>query len=476
MQQIKPDIIESLSLLKKDTKFNNNDKNNIIQKYEYKTQSNQNKNIKKNVWIEAYGCSANIADSEIISGMLKSHGYNIVNYDDDADLNIIVTCSVKDSTEHKMLSRIKQLTLNNKPLIVAGCLPKTERKKIEKINSKVSLLGPNSIDKIIDSANFTLSNHKTVFLENSSIEKINLPKIRTNKSISIVEIASGCLSNCSFCQTKISKGRLKSYRPGSIVSQIKDDINDGCNEIWLTSTDNGCYGKDINSNLVELIKLCTELEGNYKLRIGMMNPMYLPDILHDLISLYKNEEKVFKFIHIPVQSGSNKILKQMYRGHDVEIFKNAVHEFRKSIPEITIATDIIVGFPNESDEDFKYTMDLITETEPDIVNISKYSQRSGTVSSKLKNIPSDQKKSRSTFLHNLSRNISRKRNSLWKGWIGDVYINEISKKLIQGRNYAYKSIIINNAENLNLSLGQIIKAKVVDYSQYSLFAEPLIFN
>jgi tRNA A37 methylthiotransferase MiaB len=204
--------------------------------------------------------------------------------------------------------------------------------------------------------------------------------------------------------------------------------------------------------------------------------MYLSEILYDLISLYKNEEKIFKFIHIPVQSGSNKILRQMYRGHDVNIFKNAVYEFRKSIPEITIATDIIVGFPNESDQDFKFTMDLISETEPDIVNISKYSQRSGTVSSKLKNISSEQKKFRSKILHNLSRNISRNRNSSWKNWIGDVYIDEITNTLVQGRNYAYKSIIINNAKKLNLNIGQIIKVKVVDSSQYSLFAESLDFN
>ncbi|HVP81716.1 MAG TPA: MiaB/RimO family radical SAM methylthiotransferase, partial [Nitrososphaeraceae archaeon] len=289
----------------------------------------------------------------------------------------------------------------------------------------------------------------------------------------IVEIASGCLSNCSFCQTKISKGNLKSYRPGSIISQIKHDIKDGCNEIWLTSTDNGCYGKDINSNLVELLKLCTQLEGNYKLRIGMLNPMYLTEILYDLISVYKTEDKIFKFLHIPVQSGSNKILKQMYRGHDVKIFKKAVYEFRKSIPEITIATDVIVGFPNESEEDFKLTIDLITETEPDIINISKYSQRSGTVSSKLKNISSNQRKLRSTILHGLSRDISRRRNTLWEGWIGDVYIDEIKNTLVQGRNYAYKSVIINNTDTSNLNVGQIIKVKVVDSSQYSLFAEGL---
>ena len=372
-----------------------------------------------------------------------------------------------------MLHRIKQLTVDNKPLLVAGCLTKTERKKIEKINPNVSLLGPNSLDRSVEAVNLTFSNNKIVFLDDSSAEKVNLPRLRVNKSISIVEIASGCLSNCSFCQTKISKGNLKSYRPGSISSQIKNDVKDGCNEIWLTSTDNGCYGKDINSNLVELLKLCTQIEGNYKLRVGMLNPMYLSEILHDLISIYKNEEKIFKFLHIPVQSGSNKILKQMYRGHDIEIFKKAIDEFRKSIPEITIATDVIVGFPNETEEDFKLTMDLIKESEPDIINISKYSQRSGTVSSRLKNISSDQKKLRSTILHNLSRDISRRRNTLWEGWIGNVYIDEIKNTLVQGRNYAYKSVIINNADKSNLNVGQIIKVKVTDSSQYSLFGEGL---
>ena len=471
MQKLKPDLIEYISILKKDVKINNYD---IISKLDNKIKPNRN--TKKNVWIEAYGCSANIADSEIIAGTLNSHGYNIVNCIDDSDLNIIVTCSVKDSTEHKMLHRIKQLTVDNKPLLVAGCLTKTERKKIEKINPNVSLLGPNSLDRSVEAVNLTFSNNKIVFLDDSSEEKVNLPRLRVNKSISIVEIASGCLSNCSFCQTKLSKGNLKSYRPGSIISQIKNDVKDGCNEIWLTSTDNGCYGKDINSNLVELLKLCTQLEGDYKIRVGMLNPMYLSEILYDLILVYKNEEKIFKFLHIPVQSGSNKILKQMYRGHDIKIFKKAVYEFRKSIPEITIATDVIVGFPNETEEDFKLTMDLIKEYEPDIINISKYSQRSGTVSSRLKNIPSDQKKLRSTILHSISREISKKRNTLWKGWIGNVYIDEITNTLVQGRNYAYKSVIINNSDTLNLSVGQIIKVKVVDSSQYSLFAEFLEFK
>src|SRR5680860_1575121 len=128
MQKLKPDLIEYISILKKDVKINNYD---TISSLDNKIKSHRNS--KKNVWIEAYGCSANIADSEIIAGTLNSHGYNIVNCIDESDLNIIVTCSVKDSTEHKMLHRIKKLTVDNKPLIVAGCLTKTERKKLKRL-------------------------------------------------------------------------------------------------------------------------------------------------------------------------------------------------------------------------------------------------------------------------------------------------------------------------------------------------------
>src|SRR6187402_367220 len=152
MQKLKSDLIEYIPLLNNEVKINNND---TFSKLDNKIK--RERNAKKNVWIEAYGCSANIADSEIIAGTLYSHGYNIVNRIDESDLNIIVTCSVKDSTEHTMLHRIRQLTVDNKPLIVAGCLTKTERKKIENINPNVSLLGPNSLDKSVEAIDLTFS-------------------------------------------------------------------------------------------------------------------------------------------------------------------------------------------------------------------------------------------------------------------------------------------------------------------------------
>jgi len=196
---------------------------------------------RKKVWIEAYGCSSSMNDSEIISGMLRSEGYDISENPQDASVKIIVTCSVKDNTEHKMLSRIAKLSESANPLVVAGCLPKADRLKVQAVNPSASLIGPGTVQKITDVVQSAVSGRKRIELEddNESLQKLNIPKIRLNPIVSIVQIASGCLSECSFCQTKLAKAGLKSYRPGDILRQIRTDLNHGCKEIWLYSTDNG---------------------------------------------------------------------------------------------------------------------------------------------------------------------------------------------------------------------------------------------
>ena len=251
------------------------------------------------------------------------------------------------------------------------------------------------------------------------------------------------MSECSFCQTKLAKGRLRSYRIGEILRQIRSDIADGCKEIWLSSTDNGCYGKDIGSDLVHLLRSCCLIEGDYKIRVGMMNPMYLPCMLKEMIEVFSANDKIFKFLHIPVQSGSDRILRKMKRGHTVKTYRNIVRAFRKALPEITIATDVIIGFPSETNEDFLKTIDLLKETEPDIVNSSKYSSRSGTEACKLKQVDSHIVKQRSEQIHKLIKEIGAKRNSIWKGWRGTVTIDEINGRNIQGRNYAYKPVLLS---------------------------------
>ncbi|MDQ6724518.1 MAG: tRNA (N(6)-L-threonylcarbamoyladenosine(37)-C(2))-methylthiotransferase [Thermoproteota archaeon] len=502
-RSLKPKLIDIISLLNKDN--NNNLSTDSTSAAAVEDESNKiDKKKQQSFWIEGYGCSASFADMEMIAGQLKNNGFEIANNPKQASISIIVTCSVKEKTEHRMIHRIKRLSKNNKPLVIAGCLPSADQQLVEKINPNASLLGPNTINKTLEIVNSTLNGQKSIFLQNSEIEKINYPKIRINPVISIIEIASGCLSECSFCQTKLAKGGLQSYRIGNIINQINQDLKTGTHEIWLTSTDNGCYGRDIGTNLAELLKKCVEIEKeDFKIRVGMMNPMYLKDMINDLVDIYSKSNKIFKFIHIPVQSGSEKVLRKMKRGHTAKTFNEIIRRFREKIPDMTIATDIITGFPEETDEDFELTLKMIQELEPDIINSSKFSPRPGTSASKLKRIDQEMITYRSERLHSIIKNIAKKRNSHWLNWEGNILIDEFDNGNLKGRNEYYKSIIIKNVNkkiltdikkeesyyknnesfvdpdgglysmnlnnhNNNLPLGKTIKVKIIGYSNHTL--------
>jgi len=415
--------------------------------------------------IEYYGCSANTADAEIIAGILSQNGHTIV--DNGEDLNIILTCTVKDPTANKMINRIK--TLSSKPLVVAGCLAKAEPLTIKRLNKNASLLGPDAIDKVNEVVKNTLNGKRLSILDGDK-PKVNLPRIRINPIISIIEIGSGCLSECTFCETKIAKGWLKSYNPKDIVRNISDDIKNGSKEVWLTSTDNGAYGLDLGINLAKLLKEIISIDHDFKIRVGMMNPLFIPFMLEDLLDVFKND-KIFKFIHIPIQSGSNKILALMKRNHKVELFLDIVNRFRSEIKDITIATDIIVGFPGETEEDFNETIKLLNEIKLDIVNITRYSARPNTPASLMDNkVSSNTMKERSTILDDIVKKISLERNKRWINWEGKIIVDEINKDGIQGRNYAYKPIFIKNA---NMELGSEPKIKVINALTHSLLAKLL---
>ena len=424
---------------------------------------------KPKVWVEAYGCSASMADSEMISGLLKESGYEIATKQSEGALNLIVTCSVKDTTEHRMVSRIKSMSKSGKPLVVAGCLPKADRAKVESMNSFASLLGPHSIEKAPAVVRSAFAGKRLVALEDSASGKINIPRVRLNPAVSMVEIASGCMSECTFCQTKIAKGWLRSYRIGDIMRQIRSDIDAGCKEVWLTSTDNGCYGKDMGTDILELLNACCSIEGNFKIRLGMMNPMYLPEMQDRMVSAFHENEKLFKFLHIPVESGSERVLRKMKRGHTAKTFLDAVEAFRSKIPEMTISTDVIVGFPSESEDDFKETLELVEKAMPDIVNISRYGARPGTEAANWKGVrvKSEIAKNRSVRLHSLAKKIAKNRNSHWQGWQGEIIVDEIGK-VVQGRNHAYKPVVLSNPNQV--SLGDRKRVQVYDFSNFSLKA------
>ena len=418
------------------------------------------------IWVEAYGCSASFADSEIISGLILNGGHTLAQNSSDSDLNLIVTCSVKDVTAHKMIHRIKKM--KTKPLVVAGCLPKAEQSAVERFSPKASLLGPNSLGKTLDVISSTLKGIKKIEVADSDLSKVGLPKVRLNSAVGIVEIASGCMSECTFCQTKLSKGDLHSYRIGDIVRQVKHDVEDGCGEIWLTSTDNGCYGFDIGTSLPDLIENVSEIEHDFMLRVGMMNPMYMTRIKPGLLKAFEND-KVFKFLHIPVQSGSNQVLKKMKRGHTAGVFRDTNEVFRKKFERFTISTDVIVGFPSESEEDFAQTIDLITETRPDVINLSRYSARPGTNAAKMDQIDVSEVKRRSKIIFELTNKIADERNLEWVGWKGNVLFDEIADEITKGRNFAYKPVVIDE----DVKIGQKIKVEITKASKHGLHGKAI---
>ena len=413
------------------------------------------------IWVEAYGCSASFSDSEMISGLIVNGGHTLAENPDDSDLSVIVTCSVKDATASKMIHRIKES--NSKPLVVAGCLPKAEKDTVEKFAENASLLGPNSIGKTLQVIQSTLDGKKLIALEDSDISKVGLPKIRLNPAVGIVEIASGCMSECTFCQTKLSKGDLQSYRVGDIVRQVKTEISDGCSEVWLTSTDNGCYGFDIDSDLPELVNSVVEIPDKFFVRVGMMNPMYMPRIRDNLLKSF-DSSKVFKFLHVPVQSGSDKVLNDMKRGHTASTFREVVNQFREKFGKFTISTDVIVGFPTETEEDFEMTMNLLRDTKPDIVNLSRYSQRPGTDAAEMVQIDVAEVKRRSKIAYELISDISRENNQKWIGWKGQVLFDEEFENQMRGRNFAYKPIFVNDEPKI----GQISSVEITDATNHSL--------
>ncbi len=414
------------------------------------------------IWVEAYGCSASFADSEMISGLIVNGGHTLAKNSSESDLNLVVTCSVKDATANKMIYRIKQL--KSKPLVVAGCLPKAEQITVDKISKNASMLGPNSLGKTLSVIDSTLKGQKSIALEDTDLSKVGLPKVRLNPIVGIVEIATGCMSECTFCQTKLSKGDLTSFRIGDIVRQVNTEVQEGCKEIWLSSTDNGCYGLDIEADLPTLVNAVSEISHEFNIRVGMMNPMYMPRIRDDLLKSFEND-KVYKFLHIPVQSGNDKVLNEMKRGHTAKTYRDTVKRFREKFPNFTISTDVIVGFPSESEADFEDTVQLLEETRPDVVNLSKYSQRPGTEAATWKQIDVSEVRRRSKQIYELARKISKENNQKWIGWTGNVLFNERVEEGIRGRNFAYKPIFVKDY----VEVGEKQQVTITDVTEHSLF-------
>ena len=421
------------------------------------------------VYIKSFGCSANQADGEIIAGCLLNAGYKIVDNPNDAKLLIYNTCAVKTPTENRIIDILRKVR-REKQLIVTGCLPVINFKRLKNSVNYDALTGPGPGMKIIDIVKRVINGEKVVSFENNLICDLDLPRIPLNPLVSIIPINYGCLGYCSYCCVHNARGKLRSNPIEKIVNRIKRDVNSGIKEFWLTSQDTACFGKDINKNLVDLVNEVCQVKGEFYIRLGMMNPDNVFNILPEIVEAYSHE-KVFKFLHLPVQSGDDKVLDMMNRRYSVEQFKEIVCVFRESFPLLTLSTDIICGFPGESKDAFKNTIRLITDIEPDIVNVSKFFSRPKTPAENLTPLPPKELNRRSKELSALSKNISFEKNKAWLNWKGKILLDEKGKEgSLMGRNFAYKPIVIKTCEPL---LGKFVEVHIIDVYPTYLEAEIL---
>jgi len=420
------------------------------------------------VVIETYGCTLNQADSRIMGNILKENGYEVKygKYEGDADYLIVNTCTVKSPTENKIIYRLRKLKALGKKLIVAGCLASADTQKVMNIVPDASIITTSNLNKIADALKLIESGKNVVIDSYNRIDKLQYG-LENNSVIARIPISEGCLSNCSFCETKFARGPLNSFSEELILRAVKNAVEQGSKEIELTSQDIGAYGADRKTNIAELLKKVVEIEGSFKVRVGMLNPEHLHKYFDELLEAYKSE-KVYKFFHLPVQSGSNKILRDMNRRYTIEDFVGYVGEIRKKL-NASIATDIIVGYPTESENDFEKSIELIKEIKPEVVNVSKFGARPHAPASRLKQLSNKTIKERSIILSRIVREIAFNERNKHIGERRKVLITEKNRKSYTGRDDAYNEIAVLG----EVGLGESVEVEITGNSAACFVGMPL---
>src|SRR3989304_6111033 len=265
------------------------------------------------VFVKSFGCSANLADGEVLAGCLAEAGFELAYSASAADVVIYNTCAVKGPTENRMVEVVKRAP-QGKKVIVAGCLPLINFERLCREARFDGAVGPAAADRIVNVVKRVLEGEKVIELEDAANAKpaLNLPRLRSNPVISVVPVNYGCLGACAYCCVVFARGHLRSYTIEEVTEQVRKDLVAGAKEFWVTSQDTACYGRDIGTNLAMLLNALGDVEGDFKVRVGMTTPNMIKDILDNLIEAFKTE-KIYKFVHLPVQSGDDKILKGIGR-------------------------------------------------------------------------------------------------------------------------------------------------------------------
>ncbi len=393
--------------------------------------------------VEAYGCTLNFGEAKEIEELLSSRGWDIVANPAEADLNVIATCVVVAKTEKAMMARLGELK-DSRRLVVTGCMATTCKEKVEALAPKAKFVPPGDLEefsRLVEG----VGGRKSAAGADSTV------------SYGIVPIATGCLGSCSYCITKLARGVLRSRPPERILDSVRNLVRAGPRELRITAQDTAAYGTDIGSSLPSLVESMCSLPGDFKVRIGMMNPRSALLIKDKLAAMYELP-KVFKFVHLPVQSASDSLLERMARGYTCSGFRSIVAGLREKVPELSLSTDLIVGYPGETDEDHASNLQLITDLRPDIVNVTRFSPRPNTEAAREDGVvPGALAKERSREITERRFEVALAVNQAWVGREVLAFSTERGKKrstLL--RTDEYRQIVIPD----ELPLGRRFKVEI----------------
>lgn len=420
------------------------------------------------IYLETHGCTFNQADTDIMANILAKK-YDIVYDVEEADVIILNTCYVKLPTEQKMITKIRKYKTEfpDKKLIIGGCMVEVDDKRLEKFAGDDCWIGPHKLDKVDEVVEKAINGEVVHEYGKTRAIKAGKGKKNSESLVHILQICEGCNGQCTFCCTRIARGFLISYPIDVIVEEAKDAVEHGCKELQVTAQDTACFGMDSGESFADLLNKLGAIEGDFRIRVGMMNPQSIKNQLYEVIDAFKNNDKIFNFVHLPIQSGSPKVLKEMNRKHTLDEYKYILNEFRKEMPQMSLATDIIVGYPTETEEDFNQTLELLKEIKPDIVHISKYMHRPGAKSNHLKEIDHNIMKNRSHRVNQVKTEVMLEKNKEYENTIQNVLItSKGSSGGYVGYTDSYKNVIVDEAE-----IGSFMDVKIIEGKRTYLLAQ-----
>lgn len=430
---------------------------------------------------ETYGCQQNENDTERIRGMLFEAGFEFTDDAKIADVVIYNTCAVRENAEQKVFGRLgilKHIKEERRDMIIAvcGCMVQQEHitEKIKSVHEHVDLVfGTHALYKMPELLYKAMHQKKTVVDIEPSDGAIaeDIPILRDDSKKAWVSVMYGCNNFCSYCIVPYVRGRERSRTPEAVLNEVKELVKNGCTEIALLGQNVNSYGKDLDIEIdfADLMRMVNEIEGVERIRFMTSHPKDLSD---KLIQTIAECDKVCKQLHLPFQAGSDNILKQMNRKYTKTEYLEKIEKAKKAIPNLSLSTDVIVGFPTETNEDFEETLDVLRQVEFDNIFSFIYSRREGTPAAKLDFVLSEEEiHSNFNRLLEVQNEISKRKNEEYVGRIERVLVDGVSKNdesTLSGRCDSSKIVNFKGDKSL---IGKYIDVKITEAHTWSLNGE-----